>query len=879
MSPVLLLFLFNSCVINFFSLIIDPIANGSSRPLAYSLMQWICLVIMHIKFKYQISSSALGYILCLFSVVFAFFCYPLVGIFPTSMHALLKFTGASEQLKGTSFVVCPNDKCNALYKLEELFIYNTNGDILRAKCCTAMLGRCRKKVCGKELLYQKKMVLRKDSFAPHKTYEFIPPSSWLAKFFKNKTFCSLLNKVPVRKDENKMSDIRHGKLWEEFLLHPTTGEQLLNDPHNIAFILNVDWFCPFKRSNYKVGALYMSVLNLPRIERFKLKWTMLIALIPGPAEPVDNINSFIDPLVDDLLELWQGKNFVDTTGKEVQNKSLLLCISSDLPASRKITQFKSHKCVKSCDKCNFTAKREPGTKGASGKMSFVTEKRPNRPSARTRQSVEKDATEFKNAETKQKAQEISKSTGVKYSELVRLPYFDPVRMVVVDPMHSFLLGLVKNESEKHLDKDNFNKKYSMPSGKKKEFARRMKEMKVPYDVGRLPLHMTEKKTLSGLTAQQLKNYIVIYAKACLFNLIPAKAYNCFALLSEAVRIITLPCITSQEISDLEDILEEHHHSYTALCGKWSVSINYHMVLHAPQMLRDFGPASGYWCFPFERYNGVLETVSNSGRTVEQQFIHSFQNDCTDTELTTLFPSGLRAEDVPSSLTNLFHEKRSDENALTSQLYNESANSFYSSSDNLQQAIIQVEAEDAVHNWPVLMHSPQKKNVQVTLTFRNQLFTYFKNIYEHLDIVHARIHKYGRCKVNGIMFTSLFNTTDKGNVVKAYFPVSDSDGDISQLYGKVLFFFNSRVYYKGNDGNSLNKMHNLAYVNWFEYHSLDVTRNEKMTGMLQVSSKILDNFEPIINVRRLVSRCVLSSIEPKATSRFVIELPFSSSQAH
>ncbi|KXJ09324.1 uncharacterized protein LOC110247141 [Exaiptasia diaphana] len=403
-------------------------------------------------------------------------------------------------------------------------------------------------------------------------------------------------------------------------------------------------------------------------------------------------------------------------------------------------------------------------------------------------------------------------------------------------------------------------------------------MEVPYDVGRLPLHMTEKKTLSGLTAQQLKNYALIYGKCCLFKLIPTKAYDCFVLLSEAVKIITLPCITSQEIAELEDILEEHHEKYTALYGKWSVSINYHMVLHAPQMLRDLGPASGYCCFPFERYNGVLERMPNSGRTVEQQFLHSFQNDCNDNECNYTLPSGLREQDVPPLLANLFEEKRSDENALTNHLYNESANSFYSSSDNLQQAIEQVELEDVVNNWPVSMHSPQKRNVQVTLTFRNLLIAYFRKIYENMDIVHARIHKYGRCKVNGIMFTSSFNSTEKGNVVKAYFPVSDSDGDVSQLYGKVLFFFISKVYFKDNEGKSQSKMHNLAYVNWFEYSSLDLTSDEKKTGMLQVSSAFLDNFETIVNVRRLVSRCVLSSCKPKATSRFVIELPFSTSQA-
>ena len=30
--------------------------------------------------------------------------------------------------------------------------------------------------------------------------------------------------------------------------------------------------------------------------------------------------------------------------------------------------------------------------------------------------------------------------GTKWSELLRLPYFDPIRMVVIDPMHNILLG-------------------------------------------------------------------------------------------------------------------------------------------------------------------------------------------------------------------------------------------------------------------------------------------------------------------------------------------------------------------------------------------------------------------------------------------------------
>lgn len=46
---------------------------------------------------------------------------------------------------------------------------------------------------------------------------------------------------------------------------------------NYGIMLNVDWFQPFKHTNYSVGAIYVTILNLPRAERFLKKrhfsWT------------------------------------------------------------------------------------------------------------------------------------------------------------------------------------------------------------------------------------------------------------------------------------------------------------------------------------------------------------------------------------------------------------------------------------------------------------------------------------------------------------------------------------------------------------------------------------------------------------------------------
>ena len=54
------------------------------------------------------------------------------------------------------------------------------------------------------------------------------------------------------------------------------------------------------RSEYKISAIMMTVLNLPREVRFRKEWTIVLGVIPGPTEPKENINTFLKPIVDDL---------------------------------------------------------------------------------------------------------------------------------------------------------------------------------------------------------------------------------------------------------------------------------------------------------------------------------------------------------------------------------------------------------------------------------------------------------------------------------------------------------------------------------------------------------------------------------------------------
>ncbi len=116
-------------------------------------------------------------------------------------------------------------------------------------------------------------------------------------------------------------------------------------------MLNIDWFQPFKHRSYSIDIMYLAIMNLPRTLRFKRESIILVGLIPGSQEPSLTINSYLTPLVSDLLVLWNGLNF-DTHDYSTQTiRCALLCVGCDLPAGRKVCGFLSYTANLGCSRC------------------------------------------------------------------------------------------------------------------------------------------------------------------------------------------------------------------------------------------------------------------------------------------------------------------------------------------------------------------------------------------------------------------------------------------------------------------------------------------------------------------------------------------------
>lgn len=131
------------------------------------------------------------------------------------------------------------------------------------------------------------------------------------------------------------------------------GTPFLSEPNNLALMLNMDFFQPYKYlKNYSVGAIYCIIMNLPRVVCYQQENVILVGLLPGPKEPDHDINSFLDPMVDELMKFWPGRRL--TCGDQQQTKMFncaLLCVACDIPAGRKVCGFMGHNAHYACYRC------------------------------------------------------------------------------------------------------------------------------------------------------------------------------------------------------------------------------------------------------------------------------------------------------------------------------------------------------------------------------------------------------------------------------------------------------------------------------------------------------------------------------------------------
>ena len=179
------------------------------------------------------------------------------------------------------------------------------------------------------------------------------------------------------------------------------------------------------------------MLNVFHSLRNKTSNVILVGLIPGPQERHHDINSYLDPLVHDFKQFWDGIELnVHSVGKK-KIRCALVCVACNLPAGRRVCGFLSYNARLGCSRC---WKQFAGSVGSMDFSGFDQENWRER----TGPEHKHLASDLQTKLTKSDRDAAERASGCRYSVLLELPYFDLSRMLIIDPMRNLFLGSAKH---------------------------------------------------------------------------------------------------------------------------------------------------------------------------------------------------------------------------------------------------------------------------------------------------------------------------------------------------------------------------------------------------------------------------------------------------
>ena len=699
------------------------------------------------------------------------------------------------------YVVCP--KCDSIYEYDDCIVFSEGRK--KSKNCRHIAypnhpHPLRRQECGTKLLKTVKSG-RSYKLVSIKEYPYQPlhkSFSYLAKkdgFLNN---CEHWRDRMSSMPQSYLGDIYDGRVWREFT-SSSAGEFLVS-PQCYLLTLNVDWFQPFIHTQYSVGAIYLTVQNLPRNQRYKDENIILVGIIPGPSEPSLTMNSYLAPLVQELKQAWDTGLIVKTASNlSITIRLALSCIACDIPASRKVCGFLGHNATYGCNKCY--KKFQYHVRGGMDYSGYNREEWTLRDCNLHRQHCRQILNETTKTNIRKKESEF----GVRYSLLLSLPYFNPVRYTVVDVMHNLFLGTGKHVFKLWL------KLEVLTLDNLEEVDRRCKSFQVPHSIGRLPINIAS--NYGSFKASQWQTWITTYSPVVLKGIIPDIHLQCWLLFVRACNILSKRILKPDDVATADTFLLQFCRRFERLYGNENCTPNLHLHLHLKDCLLDYGPSHSFWCFSFERFNGLLGSFHTNRKSVEVQIMRKFVNNqrlrsetaLAEAQFLSLLPSQ-ESTSIPMTYLSV------DENQIQKMLqYSTSRLTSIQSFENCGMVTLLAPLHEDIFD---------SEEVQ-------QLELLYKQLYPHSVV--ARVSPFyirsGRAALCNQVIGSVMNATscNSSSVIMAYWPSRGnvlSNIDYSRMkVGRVQYFIRHQavLYDSESDSNINESEHVFAYVSWKQNH--------------------------------------------------------------
>ncbi|GBC36291.2 uncharacterized protein LOC114575354 [Rhizophagus irregularis DAOM 181602=DAOM 197198] len=578
---------------------------------------------------------------------------------------------------------------------------------------------------------------------------------------------------------NTYSDIYDGKVWKTFPFNGDTFFTQETATTHLGLLFNLDWFQPFTYTQHSAGAIYASICNLPRTERNKPENIIYLGFLPGLKEVgLERINHYLAPIVDELLELWKGwrvpKTYQYTEGLDI--KVALIIGSSDTPATRKLfghgsAVMKCHRCEKHSTYSEVYKKTHYG--GMQEYDKWVTN--PINPSLHRQY-----AHEWLQCNSKSSRDTHFKEHGVRWSELLRLPYIDPIRFAVVDPMHCLFLGIAK-----WIIKSIFINQNKLSMEQLRIAQKRMDYIELPSDIGRIPPKIAiGNEGFSNLTADQWKTFIMIYSTPILWDMLDNNDRKILGHFVRACNLLVARFITEDDLREAQERLKDMAHLIERTYGPEFITSNIHLALHIPNCCRDYGSIYSFWLFPYKRLNGYIGSYPNSNRQIEPELMRIvLKNTLIDYHLSYKWSSGLLKE----SLSLIMPKQAVGSLAFTAE--KDELQHFLSMRHNTST----FSKIYGTERLPGQMLNPSCFKVIIPLELRRFLCEWYSILYEKeqneiLGFMDLVIDQHARLQIGAEIFGSMISGHQEKNVTILAKWKASNDDSVDIYPGDVQYYF-------------------------------------------------------------------------------------------
>ncbi|KAL6193972.1 hypothetical protein ACLB2K_035056 [Fragaria x ananassa] len=139
-----------------------------------------------------------------------------------------------------------------------------------------------------------------------KVLRYFPIIPRIQRMFLSASNSELLNSLSTHHNQDVM--MRHPVDSIQWRTVDQKWPSFAFEPRNLRFGLATDGFNPYKNlsSTHSIWPVILVIYNLPPNVCMSQKNLMLSLLIPSPKQPRNDIDMYLEPLIDDLKELWSN---------------------------------------------------------------------------------------------------------------------------------------------------------------------------------------------------------------------------------------------------------------------------------------------------------------------------------------------------------------------------------------------------------------------------------------------------------------------------------------------------------------------------------------------------------------------------------------------